>query len=404
MRVQSGGNVGIGTNSPNVLLHLYSTGGSGTYTQKIEDGNSDGGLKIGTTGTGASATLQSYRISTSGVDKLLLNPSGGNVGIGTTAPAYKLDVTGDARVTTRMGIGVAPNASYDLYIQNSAFSVTGTWGGSDIRLKKDTSSFTDGLNIIKQIHPINYRYNGKAGVTDTNQFFVSVVAQQLQTVMPNAIKPYFARFNNPNDTTEAPIELLSINTQPLLFASINAIKELAIKDSIKDIKIKTIEASDSICVALNNIQQQSIDSLSTIIASLQNQLNQLSSLIDDCCNNNENGQGSNLNQTGTNNYKSLSSTTLTDVELSNRDIVVLNQNVPNPFAEQTTITYYLPENTVKAQILFYNAQGKLIQSAELAQKGKGQLNVFANDLTNGIYTYTLVVDDKIIETKKMLKQ
>jgi len=32
------------------------------------------------------------------------------------------------------------------------------------------------------------------------------------------------------------------------------------------------------------------------------------------------------------------------------------------------------------------------------------LNVFASDLSNGIYTYTLVADGKIFETKKMLKQ
>ncbi len=38
-------------------------------------------------------------------------------------------------------------------------------------------------------------------------------------------------------------------------------------------------------------------------------------------------------------------------------------------------------------MLFYNNQGKLIQSTELIQKGKGVLNVFANDLTSGdIYT------------------
>ncbi len=37
------------------------------------------------------------------------------------------------------------------------------------------------------------------------------------------------------------------------------------------------------------------------------------------------------------------------------------------------------------------------------QKGKGSLNVFANDLTNGVYTYTLVVDGKVIDTKKMIK-
>ncbi len=93
-----------------------------------------------------------------------------------------------------------------------------------------------------------------------------------------------------------------------------------------------------------------------------------------------------------------------DVKLSDVQTIVLEQNVPNPFAEQTTINYNLPDNTVKAQMLFYNSQGKLIQSVELVQKGKGQLNVFASDLTNGVYTYTLVVDGKVIATKKMIKQ
>jgi hypothetical protein len=55
-------------------------------------------------------------------------------------------------------------------------------------------------------------------------------------------------------------------------------------------------------------------------------------------------------------------------------------------------------------LLFYNAQGKLIQSVDLKEKGKGSLNVFASDLSNGIYTYTLVVDGKIMESKKMVKQ
>ncbi|MES2592930.1 MAG: hypothetical protein V4608_13695 [Bacteroidota bacterium] len=31
-------------------------------------------------------------------------------------------------------------------------------------------------------------------------------------------------------------------------------------------------------------------------------------------------------------------------------------------------------------------------------------NVFASDLSSGIYTYTLVVDGKVVEAKKMIKQ
>lgn len=61
----------------------------------------------------------------------------------------------------------------------------------------------------------------------------------------------------------------------------------------------------------------------------------------------------------------------TKVELNDSQTIILEQNVPNPFAEQTTIKYSLPDNTLKAQMLFYNAQGKLIQSRELTQKGKG---------------------------------
>ncbi len=92
------------------------------------------------------------------------------------------------------------------------------------------------------------------------------------------------------------------------------------------------------------------------------------------------------------------------ISLSDAPSIILEQNVPNPFAEQTAISYSLNDGVQKAQILFYNADGKLINSSELKPTaGKGQLNVFAGDLSNGIYSYTLVVDGKIIETKRMIK-
>jgi hypothetical protein len=90
--------------------------------------------------------------------------------------------------------------------------------------------------------------------------------------------------------------------------------------------------------------------------------------------------------------------------LSDKDVVVLDQNMPNPFAEQTVITFNLPDNVTRAQMLFYNIEGKLINSVELTQRGKCQLTVFANDLSNGVYTYALVVDGKVTDAKKMQKQ
>lgn len=92
------------------------------------------------------------------------------------------------------------------------------------------------------------------------------------------------------------------------------------------------------------------------------------------------------------------------VSLSDKNSVVLNQNVPNPFAESTTISYNIPDNFGQAQIIISTVDGKVIKAVSIQQKGSGSLNVFANDLSQGIYSYSLVVDGKILDTKKMVKQ
>jgi len=53
--------------------------------------------------------------------------------------------------------------------------------------------------------------------------------------------------------------------------------------------------------------------------------------------------------------------------------------------------------------LFYDSNGKLINTVSIKERGNSQLNVFANDLSTGIYTYTLVADGQIVATKKMVK-
>jgi hypothetical protein len=93
-----------------------------------------------------------------------------------------------------------------------------------------------------------------------------------------------------------------------------------------------------------------------------------------------------------------------DVELRNELAIVLDQNVPNPFAETTVITFSIPESVSRAQIHFYDAAGNLIKSVEVTERGDGQLNVFGHDLSSGLYTYTLVADGQLIATKKMVKK
>ncbi len=90
-------------------------------------------------------------------------------------------------------------------------------------------------------------------------------------------------------------------------------------------------------------------------------------------------------------------------ELSDKNATSLAQNAPNPFSGQTTIAYSIPESVGKAQLLFYDAAGRLIGSHVISSKGKGLLTLNSGNLSAGTYSYTLVIDGKITDSKKLTR-
>jgi hypothetical protein len=91
----------------------------------------------------------------------------------------------------------------------------------------------------------------------------------------------------------------------------------------------------------------------------------------------------------------------TSVTLENPKGIILNQNDPNPFSESTTINYTVPEGAGNASMVIYDMSGRMIKEVELAN-GTGQLNVYASDLSSGTYTYSIVADGNVIDSKKMV--
>ena len=92
-----------------------------------------------------------------------------------------------------------------------------------------------------------------------------------------------------------------------------------------------------------------------------------------------------------------------NLELSDGDNIVLEQNVPNPFREQTVINFYIPESVKTASIAFYSRSGKLIKKQAIDSRGNGRINVYGHDLSSGMYTYSLIADGQVVATKKMVK-
>lgn len=93
----------------------------------------------------------------------------------------------------------------------------------------------------------------------------------------------------------------------------------------------------------------------------------------------------------------------TDVELASKSSV-LWQNFPNPFGDGTVIRYFVPEQTASANIVFYDEFGNEVKTTELLHRGqKAELNLSTMNLAAGIYSYSLIVDGKIVDTKRMVK-
>jgi hypothetical protein len=81
---------------------------------------------------------------------------------------------------------------------------------------------------------------------------------------------------------------------------------------------------------------------------------------------------------------------------------MLHQNVPNPFDCETTIEYYLPENTQNAMIRIYDMYGVQLKSILLPLAGCGYITIKGSEFKAGMYAYILIVDGLIVDAKKMI--
>ncbi len=264
---------------------------------------------------------------------------GSNVGIYAQAPA------------SQNGLDWAGQFEGDVTINGDIEGTGNFLYTSDQRYKTNIDTISNALRTVQILQPRTFFFdtlNADGMVFSSNRQY-GLVAQDVEVVLP---------------------ELVVESTRPAIYDTAGQVVFPAVT-------YKSLNYNAFIAILMKGMQEQQLQ-----IDSLQTQ-------ISNCCISNARTQNPNSN--------------VTEVTLNNSENIVLNQNVPNPFAEQTIITYYLPESVVKAQLLFYDAAGKLIKSVDLNGRGEGQVNVFADDLSNGIYSYALVADGQIADSKKMIK-
>ena len=182
------------------------TSNQSEYVLKMGASNStafDQGIKLKSDSGGSSY----ISINARSEDTLVLRA--GKVGIGTTSPGYKLQLSTNS--------AAKPSSS--------------TWTVvSDERVKENIKPYEKGLNEILQVNTKTFDYNGKAGF-DKIKDNVGIIAQDMIKIFPETIKTYNAKLN---ETDEEETELYNFDGHALTFALINAVQEL--KAEIEELK------------------------------------------------------------------------------------------------------------------------------------------------------------------------
>ena len=255
VNINSSGNVGIGTTGPGARLHVTGLGTafpatsgttqSGGLITRLQD-TSNAILDIGNN-AGSGAWLQSTDISDLSVNyKLLLNPNGGNVGIGTTNPGKNLVVNDSSKTSTTRtanalvritsnasgadvninladaSAGSAPNDyNFGGYQGNAYVTVNNNQGvkltagatswasDSDINLKTDLVPMENATTKLSAIRSLIGRY--KVDPVGTQRSFF--IAQDVQAVLPEAVTMGPDGF----------LELRYQDVMPLIAAAVNAL-------------------------------------------------------------------------------------------------------------------------------------------------------------------------------------
>jgi hypothetical protein len=85
-------------------------------------------------------------------------------------------------------------------------------------------------------------------------------------------------------------------------------------------------------------------------------------------------------------------------------VMVVNQNYPNPFSNETNVMVYLT-NPGDIKVEVRNAMGALVktQTHSNLYKGNHELTISANGLSTGVYTYTLIAGGSSVSKTMMVK-
>jgi len=305
----------------------------------------------------------------------------GKFGIKTTSPQYDLhipstdysaahletpfiggtvmEVQGTSSSGNTWGLhATAPLSGYAGWFSGNVYC-TGSYLPSDERLKNDIQPLQNALDKIMklEVKTYNFKQDYKTMHLPTGKQN-GFIAQNLESVFPELIKESADKTVDKDN----PLEFKAVNYIGMIPVLTAAIQE-------QNHNTDELKKQNAMLIAENKMLKERMD--------------KFEQALQGCCTN----------------YNAEEKTTAPS---GNNSPAQLMQNVPNPFNKSTVINYYIPEKFTNAQLKIYSSLGVEMKAYAINQSGKGEITVEANTLTAGIYSYTLIVDDKAADVRQMI--
>ena len=264
--------VGIGIQNPTSVLHVNPDGTGGIYIGGNETAGGFTGLALGVSNSsGGYGYIQANQASGSLWGDLLLNPNGGQVGIGhtnQTSVQYPLDINQSADKGIRLRAGIY-NWSID-NTQSLSFQYNGTLKAyitpvdgayiqmSDARLKKDIVQMGSVLDKVIALKPRNYKYISNENSKDANKISIGFIAQEVMPLFPNLVSD----FNGGGKDSKGKTVYHGVNYADFSVIAIKAIQE-------QQEQIETLKAENKTMKIENNTIKSQLVKMQEAIEALQ---------------------------------------------------------------------------------------------------------------------------------------
>jgi hypothetical protein len=236
------------------------------------------------------------------------------------------------------------------YFEGDVYT-TGTYLTSDARVKKNVTDFKDAMSIINKLQPKYYEYKHDGNYAKMNLpqgLHYGLIAQDVEKILPQLV-----RDASTNTKLMQPAKELKITPG----AEAQKVEPV----TGETIELKAVNYTELIPILVKAMQEQQaeIENLKTEISRIKN------------------GQNGAV-------YSGAGS---------------LGVATPNPVRDGTRISYNLPSANSRGQLLLTDAAGKAVKAVSL--NGSGYVDLNTVGLSSGIYNYSLLVDGKIVASKKL---